>query len=496
MVFKFNYFTISLIIIIIVDKFENINKLHSAIKDHPRLFTLNIAILSARENFDKRQAIRNSWFKLIDHMNKIVTINPITPFKINAHFILGDKSCPIYPQNRENLYDCQFRNVSTKLSVLNRTNSIFKSKVIETKQGLINKIWYKGFSFQNFYETTIKRIYVLASLVEHLKRVKIVIFNAFTKNKIFETEVTNKNQFDGIFHHVDISINLNPLTYIVIIDELFSYQINASFHIKYSDLGGIIKIIRSYYGHSDYDSEAFDETNDLFMVNLDYKINGGQESISKRLKVDEYNSYLWTKKMQKLNQNLLKESETFGDILFVELIDVYRNLPEKLLQYFDRYINENKMVTHFLKTDDDCYLNIKSVISLLLKHFKRKHSWFGNFRKKWLINYYGKWADQQYSSTIYPQFACGSGYILTRDLVDFLILNRKQLRRYQGEDISMGIWLAAIDPKRIQDRRWLCGDESQFDEQHFLSAAQLTPETMARLYSTLNDEHHTFDTID
>lgn len=53
--------------------------------------------------------------------------------------------------------------------------------------------------------------------------------------------------------------------------------------------------------------------------------------------MDEYNSYLWTKKMQKLNQNLLKESETFGDILFVELIDVYRNLPEKLLQYFDRY---------------------------------------------------------------------------------------------------------------------------------------------------------------
>ena len=52
--------------------------------------------------------------------------------------------------------------------------------------------------------------------------------------------------------------------------------------------------------------------------------------------MDEYNSYLWTKKMQKLNQNLLKESETFGDILFVELIDVYRNLPEKLLQYFDR----------------------------------------------------------------------------------------------------------------------------------------------------------------
>lgn len=215
MVFKFNYFTISLIIIIIVDKFENINKLHSAIKDHPRLFTLNIAILSARENFDKRQAIRNSWFKLIDHMNKIVTINPITPFKINAHFILGDKSCPIYPQNRENLYDCQFRNVSTKLSVLNRTNSIFKSKVIETKQGLINKIWYKGFSFQvrilknviwfvivlhlqNFYETTIKRIYVLASLVEHLKRVKIVIFNAFTKVcsfYFFKSKIIKYNNF-------------------------------------------------------------------------------------------------------------------------------------------------------------------------------------------------------------------------------------------------------------------------------------------------------------
>lgn len=50
----------------------------------------------------------------------------------------------------------------------------------------------------------------------------------------------------------------------------------------------------------------------------------------------------------------------------------------------------------------------------------------------------------------YPSFACGSGYILTNDLIKWLAINHDKLYAYQGEDVSMGIWMTAINPKKIE----------------------------------------------
>lgn len=135
---------------------------------------------------------------------------------------------------------------------------------------------------------------------------------------------------------------------------------------------------------------------------------------------------------------------------------------------------------------------------------------FVSFRKKWAVNYYGKWADDSYTSPVYPHFACGSGYILTRDLVEWLNLNSNHLHQYQGEDVSMGIWLSAVQPKiiqvdslkqfycqfiihfcicgHLQDKRWLCEEETHTDGQNFLSAPQLTSEAMIRRFSSRKDE--------
>lgn len=47
------------------------------------------------------------------------------------------------------------------------------------------------------------------------------------------------------------------------------------------------------------------------------------------------------------------------------------------------------------------------------------------------MNYYGKWADFEFSAPVYPRFACGAGYILTRDLIDWIVMNQDHLHRYQ-----------------------------------------------------------------
>lgn len=46
--------------------------------------------------------------------------------------------------------------------------------------------------------------------------------------------------------------------------------------------------------------------------------------------------------------------------------------------------------------------------------------------------------------------ACGSGNVLSLDLVEWLATKQDSLKLYQGEDVSMGIWLAAVHPNQIQ----------------------------------------------
>lgn len=73
-----------------------------------------------------------------------------------------------------------------------------------------------------------------------------------------------------------------------------------------------------------------------------------------------------------------------------------------------------------------------------------------SFRKQWPINYYGKWMENVWTLPWYPSFACGSGYILTNDLIKWLAINHDTLYAYQGEDVSMGIWMTAINPNKIE----------------------------------------------
>lgn len=92
----------------------------------------------------------------------------------------------------------------------------------------------------------------------------------------------------------------------------------------------------------------------------------------------------------------------------------------------------------------------------------------------------GKWQELEYASPAYPAFACGSGYVVSRDLVQWLASNADKLKAYQvegprandcwgmeadsheynvlddllqGEDVSMGIWMAAVGPQKYQVKK-------------------------------------------
>ncbi|CAB1311683.1 unnamed protein product, partial [Coregonus sp. 'balchen'] len=185
-----------------------------------------------------------------------------------------------------------------------------------------------------------------------------------------------------------------------------------------------------------------------------------------------------------------QEGLRYGDIVFVDIVDTYRNVPSKLLQFYKWWV-DNSLLSYrsvgnaafdlLLKTDDDCYIDVDKVLMKIdQKDLKRRNFWWGNFRQSWAVDRIGKWQELEYASPAYPAFACGSGYVASRDLVQWLASNAEQLKAYQGEDVSMGIWMAAVGPQKYQDAGWLCEKECYQD---MLSSPQHSPEELRTLWA-------------
>uniref|UniRef100_A0A3Q2Q8L7 Hexosyltransferase n=1 Tax=Fundulus heteroclitus TaxID=8078 RepID=A0A3Q2Q8L7_FUNHE len=184
-------------------------------------------------------------------------------------------------------------------------------------------------------------------------------------------------------------------------------------------------------------------------------------------------------KLRREDAALQEESLRHGDMVFVDVVDTYRNVPSKLLQFYKWSVG-NADFDLLLKTDDDCYIDVDSVLMKIdHKGLKRRNFWWGNFRQSWAVDRIGKWQELEYASPAYPAFACGSGYVVSRDLVRWLAANAGQLKAYQGEDVSMGIWMAAVGPQKYQDAGWLCEKDCYLD---MLSSPQHTAEELRVLW--------------
>lgn len=59
---------------------------------------------------------------------------------------------------------------------------------------------------------------------------------------------------------------------------------------------------------------------------------------------------------------LQEESSVHDDIVFVDVVDTYRNVPAKLLNFY-RWTVESTSFDLLLKTDDDCYIDLEAVFN-------------------------------------------------------------------------------------------------------------------------------------
>lgn len=133
-----------------------------------------------------------------------------------------------------------------------------------------------------------------------------------------------------------------------------------------------------------------------------------------------------------------EEVAKFRDLVLVDMVDSYRGLPKKLKLGY-KWLIENTNAKWFMKVDDDFYLRVDAADRFLKKLTPTKMV-VGKIARSWNVPRKGKWAELDYKKNKYPPFPLGScGHAVSRDVGEYIF--RSDQFEYQGEDVSVGIWL-------------------------------------------------------
>ncbi|CAL5066601.1 unnamed protein product [Urochloa decumbens] len=145
-----------------------------------------------------------------------------------------------------------------------------------------------------------------------------------------------------------------------------------------------------------------------------------------------------------VNVELKKEAEFFGDIVFVPFLDNYDLVVMKTLAICDYGVNVVS-AKYVMKCDDDTFVRLDSVVAEIKKVPSGRSLYMGsmNIQHKPLRN--GKWAVtyEEWPEEVYPAYANGPGYVLSSDIVKFIMseFTKQGLTLFKMEDVSMGLWV-------------------------------------------------------
>ncbi|XP_068675603.1 UDP-GalNAc:beta-1,3-N-acetylgalactosaminyltransferase 2-like isoform X2 [Montipora foliosa] len=474
-------------------------------------YVLVIGILSARGNHEQRQAIRNTW---LGH----VLQNPFLQERLVVKFIVGDEPCSVPPTDRIDQYSCQPEMLF---------DPVLDSNIIAHRipKGAVG--WHihqgpLGMDFRVNFPIVITQLGVFDSNSDGLQNgLTTRLYDKISLMEVLSVTFTAEDpgKLIGGSRFKPVKQYLLPKGFEgSIVAENFSLtdpsSKNPMVHGQLDSGGGLLSFQRvSRFGDTQgvfpqNEERVHGEMNQYAAGTFVYHAYVADTELAK-LTAEETRKQrnerqeMWREVLFREENELKREMAVNDDILLVNVTDVYRNLPRKLLKFYSwrrrckrpsrelekRRRSRNGNATkdnhrdfkiyngdndgnvtskcrcvenlHFnftLKTDDDCFVNVEAIIKgVSEKKLQGKESvWWSS---DWPVERVGKWREPDYTAPIYPSFACGAGNVLSADLVKWLALNADHLKSYQGEDVSMGIWLSAVAPALVNDDRWACGRE-------------------------------------
>jgi len=135
------------------------------------------------------------------------------------------------------------------------------------------------------------------------------------------------------------------------------------------------------------------------------------------------------------------QTESFDnrDIIRVPVVESYFNLTLKTGEFF-KWADASFRYRWVMKCDDDSFVRV----DLLLQELLQRSSSNLYMGKIWTGTPVDRRIDAHTPWRQHPSFAAGAGYVLSSDLVSFIIRNYDGLYKYPLEDVAVGSWIAAL----------------------------------------------------
>jgi len=231
-----------------------------------------------------------------------------------------------------------------------------------------------------------------------------------------------------------------------------------------------IIIVLSARGHFDKraairETWAKEKSNVFFVIGNDCPFPPAQrknELTCEQRDEDQNNSIndaIYTEQLRVESLKISKEQETFRDLIWTPQPENYRGLPHKLKEAYLWIVNDMPTAKWIVKTDDDMYARVDKIGAYLQTIDASKYVVLGHIRSTSRPQKKGKWAELDYNKTLYPSFPQGSfGHAVSRPVAEYIAGTKDTLFDYQGEDVSIGIWLDESPHKAAV--QWL--ESSQF----------------------------------
>ncbi|NXE15266.1 B3GT6 galactosyltransferase, partial [Lophotis ruficrista] len=183
----------------------------------------------------------------------------------------------------------------------------------------------------------------------------------------------------------------------------------------------------------------------------------------------------------------LEQSRHKDLLLLPELRDSYENLTAKVLATYV-WLDLHLDFQFALKADDDTFVRLDVLVEELRAKEPRRLYW-GFFSGRGRVKSGGKWKESAWVlCDYYLPYALGGGYVISADLVRYLRLSRDYLNMWQSEDVSLGVWLAPIDVKRVHDPRFDTEYKSRGCNNKYIVTHKQSIEDMLEKHQTLAKE--------
>lgn len=196
---------------------------------------------------------------------------------------------------------------------------------------------------------------------------------------------------------------------------------------------------------------------------------------------------------KQVNKELWNEALTYGDIQLMPFVDYYNLITLKTIAIciFGTEIIQPKYI---MKTDDDTFVRVDEVLSVIHKSKKSKGLLCGSieFKSQPHRDSNDKWyvSEEEWPHSSYPPWAHGPGYVISKDIARFIVQSHynRTLKLFKLEDVSMGIWIEEYK-KKGNDIHYI--DDERFNNigcsDGYVIAHYQKPKHMACLWQKLKE---------